>query len=111
MEATEETIKEISCLSDEDAEEVLNKMRCPKQFIRKQGGLQMNIPIQLQTLEDGHIIVNKVLLDSRSTGSCMSRWFVKKHKIPTRKLTQPIPIYNADGTLNKGGRIEEYVEI
>ena len=41
----------------------------------------------------------------------MSRKFVDKHQIPTTKLTRPIPIYNADGTLNKGGKIEEYVEI
>ena len=71
----------------------------------------MNIPIQLKTLEDGRIIMNKALPDSESTGSCMSKWFVEKHELPTRKLAWPIPIYNADGTLNKGGTIKEYVKI
>jgi len=52
-EATEETIEEINNLSDEDAEEALIEMRRPKQYIRKLGSLQMNIPILLQTLEDG----------------------------------------------------------
>ena len=52
-EATEETIKEINNLSDEDAETALNEMRRPKQFIRRQGSMQMNLSVQLQMLEDG----------------------------------------------------------
>ena len=36
---------------------------------------------------------------------------MEKHQLPTRKLARPIPIYNADGTLNKGGTIKEYAEI
>ena len=100
-EATEETIEEINNLSDEDAEIALNEMRRPKQFIRRQGSMQMNLSVQLQTLEDGRIISSRALLDSGSTGSCMSRKFVEKHRIPTTKLARPIPIYNADGTLNK----------
>ena len=72
--------------------------------------MQMNLSVQLQTLEDGRIISSRALLDSGSTGLCMSRKFVEKHQIPTTKLARPIPIYNADGTLNKGGKIEEYVE-
>ena len=35
VEATEETIKEISDLSDDDAEEALNEMRHSKQYIWK----------------------------------------------------------------------------
>jgi hypothetical protein len=85
-EATEETIEEINNLSDEDAEEGLNEMRRPKQYIWKQGGLQMNIPVQLQTLEDGRIITSKVLLNSGCTGLCMNRQFVEKHQFPTKKL-------------------------
>ena len=41
----------------------------------------------------------------------MSKKFVEKHQFPTKKLAQPIPIYKADGTLNTGGKIEEYVKI
>ena len=46
VEATKDIIEEITNLSDKDAEEALNKMRCLKQFIRKQGGLQMNVDIR-----------------------------------------------------------------
>ena len=52
-EATEETIEEVNNLSDEDAEQALNEMRHPKQFIQQQGSMQMNLSVQLQTLEDG----------------------------------------------------------
>ena len=51
-EATEETIEEINDLSDEDAEIALNELRHPKQFVQRQGSMQMNLSIQLQTLED-----------------------------------------------------------
>jgi hypothetical protein len=52
-EVTDETIEEINALSDEDAMEALKELRRPIQYIRKQGGQQMNFEARLQTLEDG----------------------------------------------------------
>ena len=31
--------------------------------------------------------------------------FVERHQLTTRPLTQPIPVYNIDGTLNEAGSI------
>jgi hypothetical protein len=73
--------------------------------------MQMNLPLKLQTLDDGRFLSVKALLDSGSTGSCISKRFVEKNEIPTKQMPRPIPIYNADGTLNKDGTIKEYVKI
>jgi Retroviral aspartyl protease len=51
------------------------------------------------------------LLDSGCTGSCIHRRLVKEHNFPTKKLPRPIPVYNADGSLNKDGDITETVTL
>ena len=37
--------------------------------------------------------------------------FINSNGIKTVKLPRPIPVYNADRTLNQGGSIEEIVEM
>jgi hypothetical protein len=37
-------------------------MQQPKQYIRKQGGLQMNLPLKLQTLDDGRFFISKSIV-------------------------------------------------
>jgi len=34
-----------------------------------------------------------------------------KAKLPTRKLSQPIPVYNVDGMLNEAGSIRKVVDM
>ncbi|EGN91060.1 hypothetical protein SERLA73DRAFT_67790, partial [Serpula lacrymans var. lacrymans S7.3] len=51
----------------------------------------------------------EALLDSGCTGSCIDSQFVKDKRYETRKIPRPIPVYNADGTLNKNGAINEFV--
>ena len=36
---------------------------------------------------------------------------VERFKVPKKKLRVPMPVYNADGTLNQLGKITEYVEV
>jgi hypothetical protein len=110
-EVTQKTIEEINGLSDEDAVDALKELRLPKRYIRKQGQSQMDIPVHLQTLDSGSIFRLRALLDSGCTGSCIDKGFVKRNDIRTRKVPRPIPVYNADGTLNEGGPITEFVEM
>ena len=37
--------------------------------------------------------------------------FVKRHGLPLKQLDEPIPMYNVDGTPNKGGIIHKQVTI
>jgi predicted aspartyl protease len=71
----------------------------------------MDVPVQLQMVDDGWMFSIKALLDSGCTGLAINKKFVEKHGISTKKVARPIPIYNMDGTRNKAGSIREYVEI
>jgi Retroviral aspartyl protease len=110
-EVTEETVNAINDLSDEDAIEALKDLRKTRRFIRAVGKDQMSVPVHLQTLDDGHILRVIALLDSGCTGSCIDKEFVRKNNIQTKKVPLPIPVYNADGSLNEGGPITEFVEV
>ena len=53
----------------------------------------------------------QVLVDSGCSGSCINQQFVINHKIPTKWMLLAIPVYNADGTLNKNGSIKEFATL
>ncbi|KAI9059867.1 hypothetical protein FKP32DRAFT_1530949, partial [Trametes sanguinea] len=72
---------------------------------------QMDIPLTIHVPEAERSIDTIALLDSGSTGSCMHRDFVRRHALDTRALENPVEVYNADGTINSGGRITHYVSV
>jgi len=49
------------------------------------------------------------LLDSGCEGSCIDVKFIRDNHLNTRKLFRPIPVYNADGSLNADGPISETI--
>jgi len=51
------------------------------------------------------------MVDTGATGDFIDRDFVEKAKLPTRKLSQPIPVYNVDGTPNEAGSIDRVVDV
>ena len=51
------------------------------------------------------------LVDSGATGLFIDREYVKSNQIPTKKLSQPIPVYNVDGTKNADGAISEVADL
>lgn len=111
QEATRETAKKIASLAEEDALAALEELAGPKKFIRGGRGNQMDIPLVVTTLDDQRPFPIKALLDSGCTGSSIDAAFVQQHQINTRKFPRPIPVYNANGTLNAGGPISEFVEM
>ena len=108
-EATEETIALLNNLSDKDILRALRELKQPRRHIRRMSGRQLDIEVKVQTLDDARTFPLKALLDSGSTGSCIGRKFVNDNKIRTRKTAIPVPVHNADGTLNKNGSITDYV--
>ena len=69
----------------------------------------MDIEVKVQMLDDVRTFPLKALLESGSTGSCISRKFVNNNEIWTRKTMILVPVHNAYGTLNKNGSITNYV--
>ena len=51
------------------------------------------------------------MVDCGATGDFIDEGFVKWAKIPTWNLSQPIPVYNVDGTLNKAGSITKVADM
>ncbi|KAF9800350.1 hypothetical protein IEO21_10375 [Rhodonia placenta] len=47
------------------------------------------------------------MVDSGATTKFINKCFITENRVRTRKLKEPIPLYNIDGTLNKDGSISE----
>ena len=82
----------------------------PKRVIAT-GRHQMDLKGSIQKADTGEQIAIKALLDSGCTGSCIDETFVDKHGIETRELPKPIPVYNADGTLNANRMVTQMTQL
>jgi hypothetical protein len=71
-------------------------------------GLELNI--SMQTTDMGMVLASKALLDSGATDLFINSHFVKRDHLTMKKLSQPIPVYNVDGSLNEAGSISEVLE-
>ncbi|KAI9462688.1 hypothetical protein HD554DRAFT_2027459, partial [Boletus coccyginus] len=65
----------------------------------------------LVTLDDQQHFSLKALVDSGCTGFSIDFGFVKVKGLNAQPLTHPIPVYNADRTLNKAGSITHYITL
>ena len=88
-------------LTDKDILRALRELKQLRRHIRRMSGRQLDIEVKVQMLNDARMFPLKALLDSGSMGSCISRRFVNNNEIQTRKTAIPVPVHNADGTLNK----------
>ena len=110
-EADENKIDLIRKLEEEDAIKAIKELKKRRKFIRGTKGKDMKLSVTLENIVTGSQISAEGLIDSGATGTCINKEFVIKHGLTTRKLPISTPVYNADGTLNEGGAIEESVEV
>jgi hypothetical protein len=61
----------------------------------------------MQTLDTAKVVALPALLDCGATGLFIDGNFIKTRNLTTRKLSQPVNIYNVDGTPNKAGKVLE----
>jgi len=69
------------------------------------------LPIHLKTSDTTEETSTEAMVDTGATGDFIDQDFVARAKLPTRKLSQPIPVYNVDGTLNEARSICEVVDM
>jgi len=69
------------------------------------------LPIHLKTTDTMEESSTKAIVDTGATGDFIDQDFVTQAKLPTCKLSQLIPVYNVDRTLNEAGSIHEVVDI
>jgi len=53
----------------------------------------------------------EAMIDTGATGDFIDQDFVENTKLPTRKLSRLIPVYNVDGTPNEAGSIDKVVDV
>jgi len=69
------------------------------------------LPIHLKTMDTMEETSMEAMVDTGATGDFIDQDFVTQAKLPTRKLSQPIPVYNVDGTFNEAGSIRKVVNM
>ena len=69
------------------------------------------LPIHLKTTDTMEETSTEAMVNTSATGDFIDQDFVTREKLPARKLSQPIPVYNMDRTLNEAGSIREVVDI
>jgi hypothetical protein len=72
---------------------------------------EIQMKIGLKTVDTHKMVEVDALLDSGATGLFIDRALVKGNQITTCKLQHPIPVYNIDGSINRGGSITEEVTL
>lgn len=78
----------------------------------KKQGRSMYTSTHITTLDtQNNFIIQKTLIDSGCTSSCIDKDFVEMNKSTTKQTPEPIPVTNADGTKNQGGDITKYVSL
>ena len=60
---------------------------------------------------DGTKLPIIALVDSGCSSSTIDEMFIKENKLLTHDIPIPIPIYNANGSMNKGGSISKFTMV
>ena len=107
-EVTDELIEFICQLSAENVEVVVRILKEPICFVKGGRRKQLTLLVTVIRLDNNSQTDTQVLVDSGCTGSYINQQFVINHKIPTKWMPLAIPVYNADGTLNKNEFIKEF---
>ncbi len=71
---------------------------------RKDSANNFMLKVRLSPCTGTQALTTKALIDSGCTGSTINHTYVQKHQLETWQMTVPIPVYNADGTRNRGWR-------
>ena len=71
----------------------------------------LKLKVEIKTTDTAEKKSVTALLDSSRTGECIDRNYAKCQQFYLIKLTQPIPVYNIDGSPNESGSITEVVSL
>ena len=74
---------------------------------KRQSNNAFEIKATLET-PSGETLNVITLLDSECTGITIDERFAKEKELKMYKLPVPIPVYNADGSINSAGSIREF---
>ena len=70
----------------------------------------LSLKVEIETTDTAEKKSITTLVDSGATGEFIDRQYPKSCQFNLLKLTQPIPVYNVDGSPNDAGSITEAVD-
>ena len=82
-----------------------------KYVIAADSARSLSVGVEIETAESALRRALKALIDCGATGLFIDTDYVQNNGIATRTLSQPIPVYNVDGTPNEAGAIKEVVTV
>jgi hypothetical protein len=77
----------------------------------KENPISLKLKVEIETMDTAESSSVTVLVDSGATREFINRHYTKSSHFNLIKHTQPIPVYNINGTLNKAGSIMEVVTL
>jgi hypothetical protein len=69
------------------------------------GSLSLAIDVEIELTDTAVRQCTQALIDCGATSCFINVEWAQSNNVPTRPLTNPIPVYNVDGTANEAGMI------
>src|ERR1700709_44647 len=69
---------------------------------------EFRVPLTVLATRSSKSIETTAILDSGAGGTFINWMFIRKHNIPTHKLSKPFNIRTADGSHSKDGKVSNY---
>jgi hypothetical protein len=90
-----------------------SEQQLPRQYVidSVEGRNSLHIPLDLQSVETAARMSVKALVDCGATGDFIDSEYVISCNLPVRRLLQPIPVLNVDGSPNQAGGITGVVDM
>jgi hypothetical protein len=70
---------------------------------------RLEVPIKLHSFKD--IAEEVTLIDSGTMENSIDQEMIKKLKLETKKLNEPVQLRNIDGTYNQSGSITHFIDL
>jgi hypothetical protein len=73
--------------------------------------MSLAVDIEIESTDTAVRRCTQALINCGATGCFIDIEWVKLNNIPMRPLTNPIPVYNVDGTTNEAGMITDITDV
>jgi hypothetical protein len=73
--------------------------------------MSLTVDVEIESMDTAVKRCTQALIDCDATGCFIDIEWAKLNNVPTRPLTNPIPVYNVDGTANDAGAITDIADV
>jgi hypothetical protein len=73
--------------------------------------MSLTVDVEIESTDMAVRRCMQALIDCGATGCFIDIEWAKLNNVPTRLLTNPIPVYNVDGTANDAGMITDMTNV